>query len=104
MNKTNCCPRCGGTNLIDYIDISECSRCNLEFLNSSLRNYEPENILSIQEIMAFLKIIKNSEDYSFTEYTGRKVGFLSLLFKTKSQSVISLLLLAFLVFLPIFSF
>jgi len=104
MSEMNYCPRCGNCNVINYIDSFECPRCNLEFLNVSLRNFEPENILSIQEIMNFIKIIKDQEDNSFSENTGLKVGLLSLLFKTKSQSVISLLLLAFLVLLPIFSF
>ncbi len=103
MNETNYCPRCGNCNVINYVDTFECPRCNLEFLSSSLQNFEPENVLSIQEIMAFLKIIKNPEGYCFTEYSGVKMGILSLLFKTRSESVISLLLLAFMVLLPIFS-
>lgn len=103
MSETNYCPRCGNCNVINYIDAFECPRCKLEFLNESLQNFEPENILSIQEIMAFLKIIKDPKDFN-SEYTGLKVGFVSLLYVTKSQSAISLLLLAFLFLLPIFSF
>ena len=82
MKDTNCCPRCGNCNVINYIDSFECPICNLEFLNDSLQNFEPDNILSIQEIMAFLKIIEAPETRYISEFEGLKV---SILFFFKNQ-------------------
>ena len=103
MNDKNYCPRCGNHSVINYMDTFECPRCRLEFLNDSLRNFEPENILSIQEITAFLKIIKDPETDFLSEVKGLKMSILFFFFKTKFQSLISLLLVLLLVLFPIFS-
>ena len=99
----NYCPRCGNCNVINYVDTFECPICSLEFLNDSLQNFAPENILSIQEIMAFLKIIRAPEASCFSEISGLKVMILSFFFKNKSQSLLSFFLLILLALFPIFS-
>ena len=103
MNDKNYCPRCGNYNVINYMDTFECPRCGLEFLNDSLQKFEPENILSIQEITAFLKIIKDPEAHCLLEVKRLKMPILFFSFKSKSQSLISLLLLTLLALLPFFS-
>ena len=54
------CPRCNNLDLIDYGEIIECPRCNLEFHKKDLLNLNGEEILSISEKMAFMKSIKNN--------------------------------------------
>jgi transposase-like protein len=53
------CPRCDNSNLIDYGNIIECPRCNLEFHKKDLLNLKQDEILAISEKMTFIKSLKN---------------------------------------------
>ncbi len=47
------CPRCGETNIYEHNNTFDCFKCNLEFDKEDCDNYDDEDILSIEEKLAF---------------------------------------------------
>ena len=44
------CPACKSKDIIEYDEIIECTRCNLEFFKDHLGEIDPENLLSVKEL------------------------------------------------------
>jgi len=44
------CPACDSKDIIEYDEIIECPKCNLEFFIEGLGEIDPENQLSIKEL------------------------------------------------------
>jgi len=44
------CPACDSKDIIEYDEIIECPKCNLEFFKDHLGEIDPENQLSIKEL------------------------------------------------------
>ena len=51
------CPRCRGENIIDYGEIIECVKCQLEFYKKSFETMKKKNILAISELKDFVRIL-----------------------------------------------
>ena len=51
------CPRCRGENIIDYGEIIECVKCQLEFYKRSFETVKKKNILAISELNDFVRIL-----------------------------------------------
>ena len=49
------CPRCKGTNLIEYDDSFDCLSCHMEFEKEDLLLYDEEDILSVEEKLGIVK-------------------------------------------------
>ncbi len=52
------CPYCGMTKIIDYGDTFECPHCHNEFEKADFEYYKDESILSINNIMMIISIMK----------------------------------------------
>lgn len=52
------CPRCRGKDLVIYEDSFDCLVCQLEFEKKDLILFEDEDILSIEEKLAFTENLK----------------------------------------------
>jgi len=64
MNKNNKemelhCPRCKGIDLIVYGKIFDCIKCHLEFEIEDLLQFDEDNVLSIEEKLKIIPIVKN---------------------------------------------
>ena len=56
--KSYICPRCGMSKIIDLGETIECTVCKLEFDKEDIESYEKDQILSIEEKIAFVKGIR----------------------------------------------
>ncbi|MFX1337755.1 MAG: hypothetical protein ACFFDK_04030 [Promethearchaeota archaeon] len=55
------CPRCKNKRIIDYGDTFDCPLCHLEFEKKDFALFDDEsNILSIEEKLEVLKVIKTN--------------------------------------------
>jgi hypothetical protein len=61
VSKLKACPRCNKNKVIDLGDTIECTLCKLEFLKDDLLNLDPDQILSVQEKLSFVRSIKNNK-------------------------------------------
>ena len=50
------CPRCKGTDLVDYGDTYDCKACELEFEKQDLKLYDEEDILSVEEKLGIFRV------------------------------------------------
>lgn len=121
MKETEYSPRCRNREVVNsnYDNIFACPRCNLDFMTDSLQDFEPDDVLSVQEMTAFFNVIKTSTQNSFSqrrlkrlkvltrEKLGDKKVALSLrlfFYRILKQKLVYLLLITILLVLPIFFF
>ena len=54
------CPRCRGKKTIDYGEVIECLKCQLEFYKRDIETLNRSNILAISELNDLVRILIES--------------------------------------------
>lgn len=52
------CPRCGNEKVIVLVDSFECPICKSEFMKDHFDTIDKDSILSVEEMLAFIKIME----------------------------------------------
>ena len=65
--KVERCPRCHCRKIIDYEDTFECSECMLEFEKKDFKNVDEIDLLSIQEKMRVIRILRSKTNLFFPD-------------------------------------